>query len=145
MGYLFRGQTTPPVCPPRVRACVAVRPPTRLQRMDMEKTDSSLRGVEPKEEDGQITTKLEYSRWCTTQNNFASAEEVRAQRRIAAEEKQRRKEAHKERGLLLQQDATLQMKRATESVDDYRKSNIELGRSVKEEESNWRRLTGEWQ
>jgi hypothetical protein len=89
-------------------------------------------------EEGSIATKREYNRWLVTQNNFASAEEVRMQRKAAEEQLQERERKHKAQGLSRQQAATAQMKQASEALEAHREANLSLGRAVSNEISGWR-------
>jgi hypothetical protein len=112
-----------------------------MQRSDGTAKDGPPPAVSPGgagKDDGPIATKREYNRWLVTQENYASAEAVRATRKAAEEMLQERERKHKAQGLSRQQAATAQMKKATEAVEEHRESNLTLGRKVSNEISEWR-------
>jgi len=99
--------------------------------------DSGKLAVTPGKDEA-IATKREYNRWLVTQENWMSAEDVRAQRKEAAERLEDRERKHKTQGLSRQQAATAQMKKASEAVEEHREENLTLGRAVAEEISGWK-------
>ena len=86
----------------------------------------------------EFTTKAEYHRWLVTQNNWHAAQQMREQTKTGLEFIKERQQTHLRKGLSRQQAAAIQMKKASESVEAHRESNLTLGRSVYEEVAKWR-------
>uniref|UniRef100_A0A7S2H432 Uncharacterized protein n=1 Tax=Haptolina brevifila TaxID=156173 RepID=A0A7S2H432_9EUKA len=108
-----------------------------MQRSEAPPDSGKLANTPGKDE--AIATKREYNRWLVTQENWQSAEDVRAQRKDAADRLEERERKHKTQGLSRQQAATAQMKKASEAVEEHREENLTLGRQVAEEITIWKK------
>lgn len=108
-----------------------------MQRAETPQETGKLSSVTPGKDDS-IATKREYNRWLVTQENWQSAEDVRAQRKEAVSRLEERDRVHKTQGLARQQAATAQMKKASEAVEEHREQNLALGRAVSEEIGGWK-------
>jgi len=91
----------------------------------------------------EFTSKAEYNRWLITQDNFAAAEAKRSQTKEGVDFVKERQRQHQTKGLARQQAAAVQMKKASESIEAHRESNLTLGRSVYEEVAGWRKGAAE--
>jgi len=86
----------------------------------------------------EFTTKAEHNRWLLTQEKHAVAEQTRQDAKNGSEFVKERQRQHATQGLSRQQEAAAQMKKASESVEAHRESNLSLGKAVYEEVAKWR-------
>ena len=83
----------------------------------------------------ELTTKAQYNRWLKRQENAKLADETRQAAKAGEEIIKERVRDHTTRGLSRQQAAMTQMKKASESLEAHRQTNLTQGRKVYEEVS----------
>jgi len=91
----------------------------------------------------EFTTKAEHNRWLLTQEKHAVAEQTRQDAKSGSELVKERQRQHATQGLSRQQAAAVQMKKASESVEAHRESNLSLGKAVYEEVAGCRKGASE--
>lgn len=92
----------------------------------------------PTEGSDAITKKSEYSRFLIAQKNSVSGEEVRTQAKAGSDMIKARETQHTAVGLSRQQASAEQMKRVSEAREAHHAQNLELGRTVNKEVSEWK-------